>query len=84
MRTSILDRFVEHSTHFHDDPAIVINDRSYTYGELTNLCSAICALLRAHGIRKGDRVGVFTENTIYTYASLLGIWGCGAILSGIR
>ena len=78
MPTSILDRFVEHSTHFQDDPAMFINDRSYTYGELSNLCSAICALLKAHQIRKGDRVGVFTENTIYTYASLLGIWGCGA------
>src|SRR5262245_35706466 len=55
-----------------------MNDRSYSYGELSGLCSAICALLRAHGIRKGDRVGVFTENAIYTYASLLAIWGCGA------
>jgi len=78
MRTSILDRFIEHSTHFQDEPAVFIDDRSYTYGELSNLCSAICALLRAQEIRKGDRVGVFTENTIYTYASLLGIWSCGA------
>lgn len=78
MRTSILDRFVDYSARFPDDPAIFINDRSYTYGELSNFCSAMCAFLKAHGIRKGDRVGVFTENTIYTYASLLGLWGCGA------
>jgi D-alanine--poly(phosphoribitol) ligase subunit 1 len=78
MRTSILDRFVEHSTHFQGAPAIFIDDRSYTYRELRNFCSATCALLRAQGVRKGDRVGVFTENTIYTYASLLGIWACGA------
>src|SRR6266498_2396240 len=78
MRTSILDRFVEHSTHFQDTLAIFINDRSYSYGELSNFCSALCALLNAHGIRKGDRVGVLTENTIYTYASLLGLWACGA------
>jgi len=78
MRTSILDRFIEHANHFQNDPAIFVDDRSYTYGELSDFCSAMCALLKAHGIRKGDRVGVFTENTIYTYASLLGIWGCGA------
>jgi amino acid adenylation domain-containing protein len=78
MRTSILDRFVEHSTHFQGDPAIVIDDRAYTYGELSNFCSTIGALLKAHGIRRADRVGVFTEDTIYTYASLLGIWACGA------
>jgi D-alanine--poly(phosphoribitol) ligase subunit 1 len=78
MRTSILDRFVDHSNRFHNDPAIVINDRSYSYGELSNLCSVICGLLEAQGIRKGDRVGVFTENSVYTYASLLAIWGSGA------
>src|SRR5947199_5648033 len=45
MATSILDRFIEHSIRFQDDPAIFINDRSYTYGELRNLCSSICSLL---------------------------------------
>src|SRR5437867_9499535 len=78
MATSILDRFIEHSRLFQDDPAIFINDRSYTYGELRNLCSSICSLLKAHDIEKGDRVGIFTENNIYTYASLLGILSCGA------
>src|SRR4029453_17392139 len=34
--------------------------------------------LKAHEVRKGDRIGIFTENNIYTYASLLGILGCGA------
>ena len=52
--------------------------RSYTYGELNGLCSAMCALLKAHDIKKGDRVGIFTENNIYTYASVLGILSCGA------
>jgi len=78
MATSILDRFIEHSILFQDDPAIFINNRSYTYGELRDLCSSICSLLKAHGIEKGDRVGILTENNIYTYASLLGVLGCGA------
>jgi amino acid adenylation domain-containing protein len=78
MGTSILSRFFEYSTHFQDRPAIFIDGRSYTYGELNNLCSAICALLKAHDIKKGDRVGIFTENNIYTYASLLGILSSGA------
>src|SRR5262249_29551607 len=76
--TSILDRFIEHSMLFQDAPAIFIDDRSYTYGELRNVCSSICVLLRDHGIEKGDRVGILTENNIYTYASLFGILACGA------
>jgi D-alanine--poly(phosphoribitol) ligase subunit 1 len=78
MGNQILSRFIECATHFQDSPAIFIDGRSYTYGELNNLCSAICALLKAHDIKKGDRVGIFTENNIYTYASLLGILSCGA------
>ena len=78
MKTSILSRFIECSTQFPNNPAIFVDDRSYTYGELNGLCFAICALLKAHDIHKGDRVGIFTENTIYTYASLLGILSCGA------
>ena len=78
MGTSILARFIECSTQFPDNPAIFVDDRSYTYGELNGLCSAMCDLLKAHGIKKGDRIGIFTENNIYAYASLLGILSCGA------
>ena len=78
MGTSILSRFVEWSTQFPDNPAIFVDNRSYTYGELNGLCSAMCALLKAHGVEKGDRIGIFTENNVYTYASLLGILSCGA------
>jgi D-alanine--poly(phosphoribitol) ligase subunit 1 len=78
MGTSILSRFIQCSTQLPDYPAIFVADRSYTYGELNGLCVAVCALLKAHGIHQGDRVGIFTENTIYTYASLLGILSCGA------
>jgi D-alanine--poly(phosphoribitol) ligase subunit 1 len=78
MGTSILSRFIECSRQFPDAPAIFTDHRSYTYGELSGLSSAICALLKAQGVNKGDRVGLFTENNIYTYASLLGILSCGA------
>jgi D-alanine--poly(phosphoribitol) ligase subunit 1 len=78
MGTSILSRFVEYSTRYPANPAIVVEDRSYTYADLNHLCSAICALLKAHDVTKGDRVGIVTESNIYTYASVLGIWACGA------
>ena len=76
--TSILSRFIERSTQFPNSPAIFVDDRSYTYGELNDLCFAMCTLLKAHDIKKGDRVGIFIEDNIYTYASLLGILSCGA------
>jgi len=78
MGTSVLSRFIECSAQFPDNPAIFVDDRSYTYGELNGLCSAVCGLLKVHDIKKGDRVGIFTETNIYTYASVLGILSCGA------
>jgi D-alanine--poly(phosphoribitol) ligase subunit 1 len=74
---TILSRFIEWSTRSPENPAVFL-DRAYNYGELNGLCSAVCALLKSHGVRKGDRIAIFTENTIYTYASVLGILSCGA------
>ena len=76
--TSILSRFIECSRQFPDSPAIVVDERSYSYGEFNGLCLAMCTLLKAHNIQKGDRVGIFIEDNVYTYASLLGILSCGA------
>lgn len=76
--TSVLSRFIACSAQFPDNPAIVVDDRSYSYREFKALCSAMCTLLRAHGIQKGDRVGIFIEDNVYAYASLLGILSCGA------
>ena len=78
MGTSILSRFIECSRQFPDNPAIFVDERSYTYDEFNGLCLAVHTLLKAHNINKGDRVGIFIEDNIYTYASLLGILSCGA------
>ena len=78
MGTSILSRFIECSRQSPASPAIFIDDRPYTYDELKGLCSAVCTFLKAHDLKKGDRVGILTENNVYTYASILGILSSGA------
>ena len=76
--TSILSGFIECSTEFPDNQAIVVDGRAYTYGEFSGLCSAMSTRLIAQGVKRGDRVGIFIEDNVYTYASLLGILSCGA------
>jgi len=78
METSVLSRFLECSLRFPDNPAIFVNGRSYTYVELNRLCSSVRAILKAHQVKRGDRIGIFTEDDIFTYASVLGILSCGA------
>src|SRR5215831_20090184 len=75
---SVLSRFIERSTECPNSPAIFVGDRLYTYAELNGLGSAVHALLQANHVKREDRIGVFTENSIYTYASILGILSCGA------
>src|SRR5215831_9304385 len=75
---SVLSRFIERSTECPNSPAIFVGDRLYTYAELNGLGSAVHALLQANHVKRGDRIGIFTENSIYTYASILGVLSCGS------
>ena len=75
---SILSRFIQCSTECWDRPAIFVDEKLYTYDELKSICSAMRALLKTNGIKRGDRVGIFTENTVYTYASILATLSCSA------
>jgi amino acid adenylation domain-containing protein len=74
----VLARFIRCARRFPDHPAIGVGDRSYTYGELDRLSAGIAETLKAHDVRKGDRAGILTENTVYTYASILGVLSSGA------
>jgi amino acid adenylation domain-containing protein len=78
MDSSVLSRFVECSIRFPDNPAIFVNGRPYSYDELNRLCSSVRAILKAHQVKRGDRIGIFTEDDIFTYASVLGILSLGA------
>lgn len=51
-------------------PALVLDDRTYTYQELFGLAGSICETLRN---LHGDMVGIATENRMETYASILGV-----------
>src|SRR6476659_10860540 len=75
---SILSRFVEAVGQSRDRTALVIGGESHTYGALYDLSGTISELLRAHHVKGGDRIGILTENSIYTYASILAVWSCGA------
>ena len=51
-------------------PALVIDDRTYTYQELFGLAGSICETLRN---LKEDIIGITAENRMETYASILAV-----------
>lgn len=66
--------------------ALVEGDASWTYAELDEVVGRIAAVLRAQGIRPGDRVVVMLKNSALFAASALAVWslGGGVILLTVR
>ncbi len=54
-------------------------DEKYTFQDLVGLSSRFGRALRAHGVRKGDRVAVFLPRTPELYVAILGTNRIGAI-----
>ena len=55
-------------------PALVIEEKVYTYAQLFRQVAVICRRLEGYA---GNVVGVTGENTMETYASLLAAWFTG-------
>jgi len=71
--------------HAPDKPAMVHEDPSGTvrevrWGELQALSNRLANVLRARGVRKGDRVAMLAPPTPETAAAFFATWKCGGIL----
>ncbi|MFI7386417.1 amino acid adenylation domain-containing protein [Streptomyces sp. NPDC049813] len=65
----------------HDWPgriALSGTDETFTYAALDRWSDAVAALLRARGVRRGDRVVLRMEPDVDAVAAVLGILKCGA------
>jgi acetyl-CoA synthetase len=54
--------------------------REVRWGELQETSNRFANVLRAHGVRKGDRVAFVLPATPETAAAFIGVWKAGAIL----
>jgi len=59
--------------------AIRIHDNLWTYNDLQDLSSKISRFLLKSGIKKGDRVVVLMNKSIYLYAGMVGIIRAGGV-----
>src|SRR6266576_1859352 len=71
--------------HPREKPAMVWEDfrgtqRDVKWGELQSLSARAANVLRAHGVKRGDRVAVVAPATPETAAIFFGVWKLGAIL----
>ena len=55
------------------------SNRSYTYAEMNDRVARVAGMLRAQGIKPGDRVGFLCLNTTDVMELVFGCWRIGAI-----
>lgn len=58
--------------------AVISRDQSITYKELDGLSNQLAHTLKANGIEKGDRVGIYLNKSIESVVAIFGILKAGA------
>ncbi|HTP67862.1 MAG TPA: AMP-binding protein, partial [Dongiaceae bacterium] len=58
---------------FPNKEALVHNEQRLTYAEVAQKVESLALGLRNHGIRRGDRIGIFLEPSVPQVLSIFGI-----------
>ena len=69
---------------YPNKPAIIYNDKTYTYSEMDDRVNRLAGALRQAGVRKGDRVAFMVPNTPAMLEGHYGPMRLGAILVAIN
>ncbi|HEU4365567.1 MAG TPA: amino acid adenylation domain-containing protein [Candidatus Krumholzibacteria bacterium] len=64
---------------YPDHTAVVAGDESLSYAELDHASDRLAAALAAGGVRRGDRIGIFTPKSIGAITAIHGILKAGAV-----
>ncbi|MBV8964689.1 MAG: acyl-CoA synthetase, partial [Mycobacteriaceae bacterium] len=67
-----------------DRVALICGDEQITYGQLEEKANRLAHYLMDHGVKKGDKVGLYCRNRIEIVIAMLGIIKAGAILVNVN
>lgn len=67
-----------------DKVMVYCNDAQITYHELYMRALDLAHTLRNHGVKKGERVIIFYENSIEFYIAYFAVWIAGAIVAPLN
>jgi amino acid adenylation domain-containing protein len=74
-----LHQLLERAAHEHPGAvAVVDGDREVPYAELDAMAGQVAAALLAHGVRRGDRVGLYLPKSVEAVAGIYGVLRAGA------
>ena len=85
--TSLLDIAVRRASRDSFTPMLFTptsgNFRAATYGDVLGRAARLAALLRAAGVRRGDRVGCYLSNSPSWVVASLAVWLNGAAVGAV-
>ncbi len=73
------DLLVDRAERFPDREAVVVGGRSYRYGELLDASRRLALALVERGVRRGDRVAIYMDNSWPCIVSIYGALMAGAV-----
>ncbi len=80
-----VEQFLQDSSHrFPTKIAVVAGDRRLTFKEIDEASDRLAAVLRRHGVTRGDRVVIFMDNRWEAVVSIFAVLKAGAVFSPIN
>lgn len=76
---SIQELFSETAARYRDNPAIIYQDKQYSYGELEDRANTIANYLIDNGAQKGSLVGILAKDSFHFISSMIGILKAGCV-----
>ncbi|HDK27848.1 MAG TPA: AMP-dependent synthetase, partial [Candidatus Atribacteria bacterium] len=78
----LVNHFLENSAQrLPEKVCLVFKDKRFTYAEIDKVSNQLAHTLIELGIKRGDRVAIYIENSPEVVISLFGILKAGAIFS---
>ncbi|MDB4962424.1 MAG: AMP-dependent synthetase [Myxococcales bacterium] len=77
----LYDLFADTARATPDDVALVCDRKRYSYGELARRARSLAHALVERGVRRGDRVVVFADNSVETVISFWAVLEANAVVS---
>jgi fatty-acyl-CoA synthase len=76
---TLFELLSEQAERYPDHTAVICGERAATYRDLADAAGRIGAALRAHGVGRGDRVGILVNNRLEWLEACFGATALGAI-----
>ncbi|SDC68718.1 acyl-CoA synthetase [Rhodococcus tukisamuensis] len=84
MALNIAD-FVEHSIDLNPERvALLDSDREITYAQLEERTNRLAHYLQDHGIKPGDKVGIYSRNTIEAIEAMVAVFKARAVMVNVN